>query len=184
MSESIFMDLENQTKKTAFIDVKNTSDKDVNFATALRDSIAAKGYTVVDRPQGAAYVLQVNVLYVGQANPSALREAVHRGYGSAWSGAVIGGAIGYSAHRNWSDAFLGGAVGSAAAGMAEVVSGAVVKDVTYTVMTDIQLKENSSREATKHHVRVASAANKVNLKWEEAEPLLVANLGKSLAGMF
>ncbi|MDH5297132.1 MAG: complement resistance protein TraT, partial [Nitrospirota bacterium] len=84
MSQSIFLDLDNQIEKSAFLEIKNTSDKDIDFDTPVRQAIEARGYKIVDNAKEAAYIYQVNILYVGEADPAALRTAVHAGYGSAW----------------------------------------------------------------------------------------------------
>lgn len=95
MSQSIFLDLDNQIEKSAFLEIKNTSDKEIDFDTPVRKAIENRGYKIVDNAKEAAYIYQVNVLYVGEADPAALRTAVHAGYGSAWAGGAVGGAVGY-----------------------------------------------------------------------------------------
>ena len=86
---------------------------------------------------------------------------------------------------------------------------ALVEDVNFTMVTDLQISERSKSTVTtdnigalrqgnagiklqtsseegnrmKYQTRVVSNANKVNLKFEEAKPVLEAQLAKSVAGI-
>jgi len=71
MSKSIFLDLDNQIEKSAFIQVKNTSDKDIDLNNALKQAVRKQGYTLVDSAKEAAYIYQCNILYVGEVDPAA-----------------------------------------------------------------------------------------------------------------
>jgi len=123
------------------------------------------------------------VLYVGEADPAALRTAVTKGYGSTLGGAAAGGAVGYMLGKTGRAAGLGAAAGGLFASAAELVTGSLTKDVTYTIMTDIQLTEKTTKGKKIHKARVASTAEQVNLEWEEAEGQLVEGLAKSLGGL-
>lgn len=85
----------------------------------------------------------------------------------------------------------------------------LVEDINYTMVTDLQISERSKATVTtdniaalkqgtsgvkvqtsteqgnraKYQTRVVSNANKVNLKFEEAKPVLEAQLAKSIAGI-
>jgi len=186
MSKSIFLDLDNQIEKTAFIEFKNTSDKDIDLIEAIKKSVRDRGYTIVDNAKQAAYIYQGNILYVGEADPAALRTAVRRGYGwgygSTAAGGAAGGAIGYGLGGG-KGALYGGVAGGLLASATELVTGSLTKDVTYTIMTDFQLTEKTSKGKKIHQARVASTAEQVNLEWEEAEGKLVEGLAKSLGGL-
>lgn len=186
MSKSIFLDLDNQIEKSAFIQVKNTSDKDIDLTNALKQAVRKQGYTLVDSAKKAAYIYQCNILYVGEVDPAALRTAVHRGfgygYGATVGGAAAGGAIGYGLGGG-TGAAIGAASGGLLASAAELITGSLTKDVTYTIMTDIQLTEKTTKGKKIHKARVASTAEQVNLEWEEAEGQLVEGLAKSLGGL-
>ena len=202
MSETIFLDPVAPEKRTIFVNIKNTSDKDLDIAADISYAIAARGYKVVQDPNLAHYMLQANVLSVGKTDPSALRETLVAGYG----GPLMGAAVGAAATRSWGGAAAGGLIG----GIAETVAGSLVKDVTFAIITDVQLSErsavpvaqriasnlsqgtqstiqqqSSSTENWKRfRTRVVSSANKVNLKFEEAEPELRKGLAKSISGLF
>lgn len=182
MSKSIFLDLDNQIEKTAFIEFKNTSDKDIDLIEAIKKSVRDRGYTIVDNAKQAAYIYQGNILYVGEVDPAALRTAVRGGFGSTLGGGAVGGAIGYGLGGG-RGAVLGGAAGGLLASATELISGSLTKDVTYTIMTDFQLTEKTTKGKKIHQARVASTAEQVNLEWEEAEGKLVEGLAKSLGGL-
>lgn len=216
MSETIFLDPVGPDKKVIFVDVRNTSDKDnFDIAAPIKDAIAKRGYRITHNPDEAHYRLQANVLSVAKTDPTAAQQALAGGFGgplmSAVGGAVAGAAIGGLA-GGYPGAGIGAGVGGLAFAGAEMVTGALVKDVLYMVVTDVQVVEKAadgvivrqdnqqdlkqgiggsqqqtSSEVTKHkkyRTRVVSTANKANLDYEEAAPALTQGLTKSLAGLF
>ena len=213
MSATVFLDVENRVEKTVFVDVRNTSDKEINVETAIRGKLTAKGYRIVENAPDAFYVLQLNILQAGKANPSALQESLYAGWGGTLAGAAAGAVVGGNKSgffNSWSGSEKGAGIGGLIGGAGELISGALVKNVTYSILTDVQIMERSSeavvqrvesnleqgtgtkvvqtsegaRNRKKYQTRVLSTANKVNLKFEEALPLLEEQLAKSLAGIF
>ncbi len=205
MSETVW--LEPSSDKTVYIQVKNTSDKDMsNLQALLATEMTAKGYKVTNSPDAAWYWIQANVL---KANKMDLREAqqyLKTGYEGAAAGAALGAGI-TAYNSNSSGAALG--VGLAA-GLIGMAADALVEDVNYTMVTDLQIAERSKAKVTtdniaalrqgtsgvklqtsteegnraKYQTRIISNANKVNLKFEEAKPALEAQLVKSVANIF
>jgi len=92
MSATVFLDVENQTERTIYVDFKNTSGQPVNIEDMIKQQLVAKGYRIVQNPQEAFYILQANVLQVGKTDPSALRESLYAGWGGPAAGAAVGGA--------------------------------------------------------------------------------------------
>jgi len=204
MSSTVFLDLENRVQKTVFLEVKNTSSCDIALAPLIKARLEEAGYQLVAEPQDAFYILQVNVLHVGKASPSALTESVRSGWGGPVAGGLSGAAIASStntSHGNLKGAAIGMAV--------EMVADSLVKDVTYSIITDIQITERTRTPITeksetklhqgsgteivqtgenavnwrKYQTRVVSSANQVNLKFEEALPALQQQLARSIAGI-
>lgn len=206
MSDTIFLDPVSPDKKVVFIQIRNTSDKqNFDIETPIKQAIVAKGYRITQDPEAAHFRLQANVLSVTKASPTAAEAALHNGYGGAIvAGAVAGGAI----DRSYRGAAIGGLLG----GAASLIADNAVKDVTFMAITDIQLSEKArkgvmirqdnkqdakqgiggsqrqtSSEVTnrkKYRSRVVSTANKVNLEYAEAAPLLTSGLTRSLSGLF
>lgn len=204
-SSTVFLDLENRVQKTVFLDVKNTSSCDLAIEPLIRARLEQSGYQIQSDPLEAFYILQVNVLHVGTANPSALYDSLRSGWGGPVGGGLAGAAIGAttsSPHGNLKGALIGSAV--------EMVAGSLVKDVTYSIITDIQITERTNEPVTqklqstfeqgtgtqvvqssdsvhnrkKYQTRVVSTANKVNLKFADALPSLQQQLARSIAGIF
>jgi len=204
MSQTIW--LEPSSQKTVYLQVRNTSDKDMSdLQTLLAQDLQAKGYTVTSSPDSAYYWIQANVL---KADKMDLRDAqglLSSGYEGAAMGAALGSGI-TAYNSNSGGAILG--VGLAA-GLAGMAADAMVEDTNYTMVTDLQISERSKASVTtdnvaalrqgtsgiklqtsseegnrmKYQTRIVSNANKVNLKFEEAKPVLEAQLAKSVAGI-
>lgn len=209
MSSTVFLNVENRTEKTIFLDIKNTSDRDLEVRPMIEARLRSDGYTITSNAQDAFYILQANILQVGVANPSALNEALGAGFGGGLAGIAAGAVIGANTSSPYgavNGAAIGGLIGSAG----ELIAGSLVKNVTYSMITDVQIMERSAQPVSqtvssdlgqgtgtrvrqtaaattdwrKYQTRIVSTANQVNLKFETALPLLQAQLAKSLAGIF
>jgi hypothetical protein len=213
MSETVFLDPVGPEKRVMHIQVRNTSDKtNFDLAGPIKEAMEKKGYRITENPDEAYYRLQANVLSVAKTDPTAAAAALHSGYGGpVLGGAVAGAAIGGAA-GGWKGAGYGAAAGGVFAGVTETVTGSFVKDVLYMVVTDIQLVEKAAdgvivrqdsqqnlaqgiggtqqqttSEVTKfkkYRTRVVSTANKANLEYDEAAPLLTEGLTRALSGLF
>lgn len=204
MSETIW--LEPSTERTVYLQIKNTSDKDMSgLQNKINSQVQAKGYRIVNNPADAHYWIQANVL---KADKMDLREAqgfLSRGYEGALQTAALGAGI-TAYNSNSAGATLG--VGLAA-GLVGMAADAMVEDINYTMVTDVQIAERTTAEVTtdnmaalkqgtsgykvqtssetgnqhKYQTRIVSSANKVNLKFEEAKPFLEDQLAKSIANI-
>ena len=179
LSKTIFLDPVADNQKTIFLVVKNTSDQDIRIASPLKSSFQAQGYRVTSSPANAHYVLQVNVLNASKMSKSASEKALGGGFGSAAAGGLTGAAVG-SFSGNGNVALAGGLVG----GVAGLVADSLVKDVNYTLITDIQITEHKKGHDERFKTRVVSEANQVNLSFEKAKPLLERGLVHTLVGIF
>ncbi len=212
MSDSIFLDPLPPQARTVYVEVRNSSDRpDFDLAAAVRQSLAAHGYRVVDDPDAANILIQANVLQVGRTSKSAAEKALGGGFGGALGGAAAGAAVGYGlgkAGGNDTLLTLGGALaGAAIAGVAN----ASVQDVTYTVITDVQISErvrngelvsqseaanlpqgssgsisqssSTTTEWKRYRTRIVGTANKANLTYEEAAPVLVERMTQVMSNI-
>lgn len=205
MSETIFLEPTEAQYKVIFVDVRNTSDKEINVKDSIINSLKSRGYTITESPQKAYFMLQANILQVGKSDLRSAQSALEGGFG----GAVAGAAAGYAMHNSNSNAAVGGLIGAAVG----VVADALVDDTYYSMITDVQIRERpmagevvTQTQAAKikqgsstnvnqdikgakmewktYRTRVVSTANKVNLDFVEAQPVLQEALGKSLSGLF
>jgi hypothetical protein len=213
MTDTVFLDPVPPHQRTVYIEVRNTSDKpDLDVAAAVRSAVAARGYRIVEDPQAAQFWLQANVLQAGRNAETAIEKAYSGGFGGTLVGGAVGGGVGYAIGRagGGNDILL--AAGGALLGAAiEGAAGAYVQDVSYSIVTDLQISERApggvvvsqsetgqlgqGRSTTvsqasstvtdrkRYQTRIVSSANKVNLAWEEAAPELVAGLSRSIAGI-
>ena len=126
MSDTIFLDPVGASKRTVFVQVRNTTDKqEIDIQNSLANKLQGKGYKLLDDPDLAHYLLQVNVLQAGKSDPSAAKQALASGYGGALLGATAGYAAGGTGKGIASAGLIGGAV--------ELVANSLVKDVTFSL---------------------------------------------------
>ena len=87
MSDAVFLDPVGGDKRTAFIYVRNTSDRpNFDIETPLKSAIAGRGYRIVDDPDEAHFKLQAQVLSVSKMSVTAAEAALGAGYGGAIAG--------------------------------------------------------------------------------------------------
>jgi hypothetical protein len=209
MTNTIFLDPVAPNLRTVFVQVRNTSDKpEFRIESEIKAKIAEKGYRIIDNPDQAHYLLQANILQVGEVSKSAAEGSFAGGYGDLAAGAVAGGLIGGGGNRSTSGVVIGGLVGAGAV----FVANHLVKDVYYSAITDLQISERTkhgikvtnksnnklaqgtsgstesiSEEVNnlkKYQTRILSSANQVNLKWDAASQSLVQGLANSISGIF
>lgn len=180
MSTTIFLKPVPDTEHTIYVQVKNTSDQNIDigdFTQSLDNELSQKGYKIAPFDQ-AHYLLQINMLQVGKMDPSAATMALDAGFGGAVAGGMLAAANGSSGRG-----IAGGAI---AGGVVDLVADALVKNVTYTAITDIQITENTSNAVPPgvYRTRLLSSANQVNLDFKDALPKLETQVVHSIAGMF
>lgn len=204
MSQTIW--LEPSSEKSVFLQVRNTSDQDMSGLEAqLSSALKAKGYTVTRSPDEAYYWVQANVLKAEKMDLRASQGFLSTGYEGAATGAALGAGI-----TAYNSSSAGATLGvGLASGLIGLAADTMVEDVNYTMVTDLQIAERSKATVTtdnvaalkqgtsgvkvqtsteqgnraKYQTRVVSNANKVNLKFEEAKPVLEAQLAKSLTAI-
>lgn len=201
MSETIWLSPVSANQKTVFVQIKNTSGKVVNVEEAIKRTLSQKGYYIVQDPNQASYWLQANVLKLDKVD---LRESDP--FGSGILGAGVGATLGAYNTGSMNTAIGLGLAGALIAGTVD----ALVSDVAYTMITDIMISEKTNSKVTvttnnnltqgtrgrtklttasestrnQYQTRVVSVANQVNLKFEEAQPTLEAQLQQVIAGIF
>ncbi|MDK9693601.1 MAG: complement resistance protein TraT [Sulfurimonas sp.] len=205
MSETLFLEPVAQEKRIVYVEIKNTSDKEVNVQPAIETALTNRGYKVTKDPKEATYMLQGNILKVGKSDLKESQSYVN----SAFGGGVMGAAAGYAATGSGR---TGAALGLAGA-VVGIAADAMVKDNLYVMVTDLQIRERplegevvtqtqkayldqGSSTTTKQDIkggkiewktyrtRIVSTANQVNLEFEEAKPALENALVRSISGVF
>ncbi len=140
MSDTIFLEPEVlESNKPIYVRVTNTSDfSEIDFGQAIKDKITAAGRKVTTNPKDASYLLQANLLYLGEQKKDMTMEgAVAGGVGGALAGAMIANGNGI---RNYGGGLTGLAVGAAGAGLG-ALAGSLVHVDTYVGVVDVSIKE-------------------------------------------
>lgn len=209
-STAIFVDPVSPEKRTIYVDVKSgvqEFDRAV-FKRLLTESFTTNtnGYKIIDDPEKAQYVLSAFVLNLEKASPAASQQALGKGYqgGGVLAGAAIGGAT--------NNGYKGALAGAVVGGATDLISGALVKDVTYMLVCDIQIKEraktgvivtrdtsittkvsdnggvyqSSSEQSNQkeYRTRIVTTANKANLRLDDAREAMYQKTSAAIAGFF
>lgn len=146
VSESIFIDPMSPADKIVYLRVRNTSGRDgLDIRTPVVRDLQTAGWRVTQDPDKANVLLQVNIRQAGEAKKNAIQAAMNQGYGGGilGSGAAAAGAV----------AVAGGdirGVGAAAlaGGAADFVGGLLVKNVYYSVISDVQISQRGKNGQT------------------------------------
>lgn len=204
-SEQYNLDRTIRSKNSVYTN-KNTSDKDMSgLQSQITHELQSKGYSVMTSPTDAYYWVQVNVLKAEKMDLREGRSYLDQGYQGAAAGAAIGGGI-----AAFNTSSTGTALGiGLASGLIGMAADSMVEDVNYTMITDIQVAERTQANVTttniaalkqgnsgrkvqtsetegnqhKYQTRIVSNANKVNLKFEEAKPVLEQQLAKAISNI-
>ncbi len=233
MSQTIHLDPVEPEHRTVFVDIRNTSDKaEFDVRNDVVKTLSQRGYQIIDTPERAHYWLQVNVRSVQKKHPADALADGDEPMAKEDIDALLNpentvlppapDEVEYHDHSPVHvHAYGGGHVDSddlkkvvAAAIIivaAESIGNALVHDVYYTVITDIQIAEKTETAIVhesahhdlvqgdsggtesiwqrdtnrrKYQTRVVSFANQSNLNWEDAQEKIVQGLTRSLSGIF
>lgn len=172
---------------TVYVSFRNASDKKID-SSALEQEIDATltqhGYRIVPY-SSAHFLMQITVESVGIQNKSASNNSTQSAVGGAAVGALAAGALAGGSSSSRSSAALGAALIGSAVGL---VADAVVKNVTYTAITDVQVGERDPNNHANQgwdlfHNRLVSTANRTNLKFTDALPTLQAQLVHNIGNL-
>lgn len=212
-STAIFVDAVPREKRTIYLDIKSgVMEFDRRkFKQVVTDQFlnaSDNGYKIVDDPEMAQFTMVVYVLNLEKTSPTAAEAALHQGYSG---GAVaLGATVGLMSNHN--NPLMGAAAGGVVAGGLDFISGSLVKDVTFMLVSDVQIKEHAAKGAIvrkdskvdtkisdsgssqqtvsevsnqkEYRTRIVTTANQVNLKIEEAQDLMFKKAAYAMAGFF
>lgn len=210
-STAIFVDAVSKDRRTIFVDIRSgVMEFDRReFKKFVKEQFAENdsGYRIVDDPDSAQFQMNIFVLNLEKVSKSAVQAALQEGYigGHEMVGGAIAGGVMTGSRR-------GAAVGGFLGAGGSLVANALVKDVTYMLVADVQIKEKARKgvivrkdtqisakvsdagtstqrvsEATnikEYRTRIVTTANKANLKLEEAQELMFKKTAYAMAGFF
>jgi hypothetical protein len=182
MSNSVFLNPLFIGPKTVFIQIRNTSTTKIDgFKNAIEDHFNNIGYTVVGDPQKAFYIVQVNILQFGQVKS---KEQLWKDGMNFNQSAMTGLAAGVGTSMMGASGGAGLATGVAVTG-ASWLANEMIENKIYSVITDVQIsEEQNSKIMKRYNTRIISEANKVNLEFRDAKPILIKQLSKEISGIF
>jgi hypothetical protein len=209
MSDTIFLNPEVlESGKPVYVRVINTSDfQEIDFGKLIKDKITAAGRRVTTNPKEANYLLQANLLYMGEQKKDMTMEgAVAGGVGGLLGGAAIARSAGITSYGG---GLTGLAVGAAGAGLG-ALAGSMIHVDTYLGFVDISIKEaveggvngtevsdvrqgSTNAIHTEHSVkdtrqeyrtRIGVKAVQTNIDREEATKNISERLAAQIAGYF
>jgi len=208
VSTAVFVDAVKKGKRSVYVDIRSSVmefDRR-KLKKAVMQSFANNdnGYSVTDDPDAAQYHMNIFVLKLEKASPTAAEAALKAGYVGVGGGMAAGAVVG-SRRGNAAEGAVLGAIGS-------TIANAFVQDVTYMLVADVQIKEKTRkgvyvRKDTKintkvsdsggstqrvsevsnrkeYRTRIVTTANQVNLDIIEAEPLMFKKTAYAMSGFF
>lgn len=204
MSETIFLEPVAPEEQIIYFRFRNTSDEELYVAEKLKREFENKGFVVTRNPKEANFMVQANLLKVGEMDENEQKNYLGAGFGvgAAAAGATL--LTGGGGHRAGAAGLIGLAVGLA-------VEAARVKDVHYALVTDVEIRQRPmkgeivtqsdnqsgqmgrgsvSRQSSsvsgvqwkKYRTRIVSSAYAPGLDFEQAQPFLEDGLVKALGG--
>lgn len=209
MSDTVFLDPEVlESGKPIYVRVTNTSDfQEIDFGKTIKEKIAASGRQVTNNPKEANYLLQANLLYLGEEKKDMTMEgAVAGGVGGILGGAAVARSAGMNGYGG---GLTGLAIGAAGAGIG-ALAGSMVHVDTYLGLVDISIKEaveggvkgtevSDTRQGSSNSVhtertvkdsrqefrtRIGVKAVQTNINREEATKTISERLAAQIAGYF
>jgi Enterobacterial TraT complement resistance protein len=182
MSESVFLELRSDLPQTVYVSEASTAGRELTVRPTLDRQLMDAGYTVVDAPAEATYIVQINYLRLSEVEltgdqtvKDAIEGAFYAGAGAAIAADILG-ASGLAAE-------IGLAVGVVA-----FLLDAKTKHIAHMLTTDVFVTETipdgaGGTEVQYHETQIVSGASKINLDLERGLPAMIGGLSRSLAGL-
>ncbi|WP_108560836.1 complement resistance protein TraT [Arcobacter caeni] len=133
MTQSVFINPVAKSKRLIFVSSKNTSGQRINLENTILNELQAKGYSIVEDPEQATYVLMMNVLYCNK------KQENNTAGGALAAGAVGAGVSGYN--HGGAGQMVGVGLGAA------LVGGLIAKateDTIFQMQVDIVIREKAN----------------------------------------
>jgi hypothetical protein len=209
MSKSVFLNPVSKKQQTVYVQTKNTSGSSgLNLSTNIKRDLKRGGYRIMRSPSQAHYMIQTNIIKAGKTNERGVQSILSSGFGGAITGGLIGLGAGSIMGDSGDATLAGGLIGSAVGFAAD----ALVKDQLFALVTDVQISERAAKGTSfqsqtkasvsqgmsaqqvirtsgktpwmRYRTRVVSTADKVNLSFNAAKPILSAKTAQSITGLF
>lgn len=204
MSETIFLEPVAPQYQVIYFKFRNTSDEELEIAQKLKAEFEDKGFVVTNNPSKAHFMVQANLLKVGEMDENEQKNYLASGFGVGAAAAGVTMLTGGGYGRAGTAGLIGAVVGMG-------IEAARVKDVHYAMVTDVEIRQRPmkgekvtqndsmsgqmgkgsvSRQSStvdnvqwkKYRTRIVSSAYAPGLDFEQARPFLEDGLVKALGG--
>jgi hypothetical protein len=212
ISTAIFVDPVKASKRLVYVDIRSGVMEFDRRALrkAVKEELAdnGNGYRMTDDPDAAQYQMNIFVISLEKASPTAAELALKQGYRGDTAVGAAAGAVAGGRHGG-----VGGAVGMGVVGaLGTTAANAFVQDVTYMLVADVQIKEKARKgvmvrkdtqisakvsdagtstqtvsevsNLKEYRTRIVTTAEKANLDMEEAQPLMFKKTAYAMSGFF
>ena len=174
MSQTVFLNAEKLSAGfPIYVRFANTSGyTGADFGALLRSKLVARGYRVTDEAKKAAFILQANLLYLGE-----------EGKGMTAEGAILGGAGGAAtgaAVADTSGALVGGGLGATLGALA----GSMYSVDRLLGVVDIQIEERTPEGLRPVKSRIVTTAQQYEMDKAKVKAELADTLAAQVAGIF
>jgi hypothetical protein len=181
MSESVFLEMRSELPRTVFLAEECATGQDLTVRPALDRQLEEAGYTLVDSPEEATYVIQINHLRLAETELKGeqdLGDAIGGAFVAGTATTLTLGALGASP-----EASTGAGV---AVGVAAFLLDSHTKHIAHTLSTAVLVTETVPSsglepELRYHETEIVSGASKMNLSMEESLPVMLDGTTESLA---
>lgn len=197
MRESVFLEPRSDLPPTVYLTETCTADSQVSVRPSLDRELATAGYVLVDDPDSATYVIQINHVRLAETELSGdqtLGDAISGAFAAGVGAGVAADVLGASGDVAAGVGLTVGAVG--------FIMDAKTKHIAHLLTTDVLVTETVARPDTladadasegqpsvgaatlrQHTTQIVSGASKVNLRYGESLPVLVAATSHTLSHM-
>ena len=203
MTDPVFLSL-TPKEKTCIVKVNNTSDlKGVMLAPVLRDRLIKGGFTLVDNPDKANYIIQANITAFTARNDSAAKDVSIAGTimagtaGAALAsasadvipfaiaGAIAGNIGGAVIGSMFSVDYVQGAVDLQIQEKADsIVKGTIKTEARQGTSTTLTTEQAYQSEFQTYRTKFIVSAHRTNINLEEAVAEITNKLADQIAGVF
>jgi hypothetical protein len=195
MSESVFLEPRSDLPPTVYIAETCTADSNITIRPDFDRQLAASGYTVVQDPNDATYVIQVNHLQLteaelseGQTLEDAMSSAFTAGLAAGLATDVVGGSGRAASGVGLAVGAIGFIVDANTKHMAHMLTTDVLVTETVAIrdsIADMRAAEaqgvSGASDLRYHQTQIVSGASKVNLRIEQSLPVLVEGMTQTVA---
>ena len=181
MTKTIFLEPTSPRQQIVYFKFKNTSDEQLQITNEVEKALEKKGFKITHDPTKANFVIQANLLKIGQVDLNEQKNYLNAAVGTGMIGATT------TMLTGGDDRSGKMAIASALVGM--FVESAKVDDVHFAMVTDVEVIQYNVRSKInnqnykKYYTKIISSAYGAGLRFEQAKPFFKKGLIKAIAGI-